>query len=182
MAVTTYTGQVNPIIAELVADVGGKPLAHAMPKKGIKKGQPAAIYDDSGLVIMIYSSGEVHTSVSSGTEIKVKKDNSFYVGGKIYFTITGYTISAIDTSHADYDTLTVGTIASSFVAGNVYYSDSTINPNCFITDDYEYDEDVDGSAKILNVASATVGVLDLARMPNKWDKTIQGTSMIKTIP
>lgn len=86
--------------------------------KVLPKGAVMAI-DANSKAVFVKTAEAQADAASAATSLKVKKGHDLVVGDKI----AGSTISAINTSNAGYDTLTVGALSASVTAGDILNSD-----------------------------------------------------------
>lgn len=87
--------------------------------KVLPKGAVLAIDASTSKAVFVKTAVAQADAASSATSLKVKKGHDLVVGDKI----AGSTISAINTSNASYDTLTVGALSASVSADDVLNSD-----------------------------------------------------------
>lgn len=84
------------------------------------------IYDETTRLATVLHSGIAYASAgAAATEYQVGKNNSFVVGDYLASGATGgkaYAITAINTTNADYDILTVGTTIGAVTAGDTLYA------------------------------------------------------------
>lgn len=108
---------------------GGFTLDRTNLKEGtdfLEKGSPLAVNFSTRAAKLVKTAIVHDTAASDATVYKVKKNHHFKVGDKIAKTKGGkaYAISAIDTSKANYDELTVGTTIGASAAGDVLFESS----------------------------------------------------------
>lgn len=110
---TTVNGGIPVFQSRLESAYGGFVLDHSTLTVGdtVKAGQPLG-YDEATRKAKVVKLFKVYENASSSaTAIKVYKGHHGKVGDYVAVTVGGaaYAITAIDTSNALYDTLTVGT-------------------------------------------------------------------------
>lgn len=95
------------------------------PGRIISAGTPL-IYDEAARTATVLHSGIAYANAGgAATTYKVGKNNGFAVGDYLASGATGgkaYAITAIDTTNADYDELTVGTTIGAVTAGDTLYA------------------------------------------------------------
>jgi hypothetical protein len=93
----------------------------------ISAGQPMG-YDEATRIAKVSKCAEVNANAANNAvAIQVKKGHMFQVGDYVAKTVGGaaYAITAIDTSNAAYDTLTIGTtLGVALTAGDVLFCSS----------------------------------------------------------
>lgn len=110
---TTVNGGV-PMFPKVIENAqGGFVLDHSTLTVGdtVKAGQPLSINEATRKANVVKVAKVYENASNSATDIKVYKGHHFKVGDYIAKTVGGaaYAITAINTSNAAYDTLTVGT-------------------------------------------------------------------------
>ena len=84
----------------------------------LPKGAVIAL-DSEGTAILVKTAKTTAAATKSATSINLEKGHGFVVGDKV----NGATISAIDTTAADYDTLTISALGAAVANGAVVASD-----------------------------------------------------------
>jgi hypothetical protein len=81
--------------------------------------------DESGLYHVVKTAKiQTATDAATDTAYKVAKGHNFKVGDVLASGAKGYAITAIDTTAADYDLLTVGTTLGAAAVGDILYEGS----------------------------------------------------------
>jgi hypothetical protein len=115
----------------------------------VKAGTPIGI-NESTRKAKVVKTAQLHANaLNSDTDYQVEKGHHFKVGDKVGKTEGGaaYAITAIDTSNADYDVITVGTtLGVALTAGDVLFESSAsggsaaavaVTPNGLLYDDVD---------------------------------------------
>jgi len=113
---------VQPVVFDTVIEdwVGGAIVARSTIATNVKWLQAGCfLYINEGLAIPIKSS--IILAGTTATALRVKKNQLWKVGDFLMQTVgsDSVEITAIDTTAAEYDVLTIATLGSTLVAGNV---------------------------------------------------------------
>lgn len=122
--VSKDTRKVDAFVTKLEDIPGGGTVAVTeLTQASVEEGTPVGV-DSNGLFHVVKTAKVTDAATSSATEYKVAKGHNLKVGEFIALKTGGkaYAISAIDTSEADYDTITVGTtLGLAAAAGDVIF-------------------------------------------------------------
>lgn len=110
-------------------------------------------FDETTRKAKVLKTAKVYENAgAAATQYKVEKGHNLAVGDKVGKTVGGaaYAITAIDTSNADYDVITVGTTIGAATAGDALFQSSAsgatagalnVSANGLLYDDVEVSED-----------------------------------------
>lgn len=117
----------------------------------------------------IYTAVMQANAGASATKYKVLKGHSLKVGDYLYNGSTGYAITEIDTSNANYDEITVGTTLGAATAGAVLVaggSSATPNPQGMVIGHHVVE-----SGMNLEVGIGVIGTVMTVRMKTEMSST-----------
>lgn len=127
---------------------------------------------------VIYKSGKAYAANAGTTSQKLYKDHSFAVGDDFYDGATGLTISAIDDSNDDYDTLTLSGAATISLNEVVYSTNAGAVASSglgVVAESVTFD-----TSETIYLSITDVATLDINKMPCYWAAAINA-NMIKTV-
>ena len=111
-----------------VAQSGFKLVTTGLPEGEIvTPGTPVGFDEETREGTVLKTAVVYENATDTATAIKVKKGHFLQVGENVAFSVGGaaYSISAIDTSNADYDELTIGTtLGVALTSGDVLFKSS----------------------------------------------------------
>ncbi len=174
MSNTTYKNYPDPLIFKGAVRTITLTSSPVQPDNGrILKG--TIVVNDGSVV---YKSGKAYAALSAGTSLKLYKDHSFGVGDHLFDGSTDLTISAIDSSNDDYDTLTLSGNATLTKEEVVYSTNAGAVASTglgVVTESVVFE-----SGDNIYLSITDVATLDISKMPNYWAAAVAADN-IKTV-
>lgn len=168
---TTYKSYPNPVIEKSPSRTITLDGSFILP---VQLNVQAGMLMVPGSDIM-YKSGKAQAASTGIVTLDLYKNHSFGVGDTLYDGATSRTITAIDTTADDHDTVTLDGVVTITLDEVVYSTDSGAVASsglAVVTSDITFE-----SGDTPSVAVADKAVLDLSKMPYFWAAAVEASDM-----